>query len=236
MANVAAVLNEQFRRLARREFAAGTKAIKKTTSHYRGEIAALKRQLAVLTKQVASLQRQAALAPASQSGAPDSLAAAVDSGTRFRADGLKAHRARLGLSAKAYGKLVGVSGLTIYNWENRKAKPRQSQLASLFRVRKMGKREAARQLGTSETGAELSRAPKTMAKKNSKRGKFMQTGEQSILLWLKRRPLTTKEINQAWKAQGRGGSADVLLGKMVKARKLKRTKTEGQRGSSYSLV
>jgi len=35
------------------------------------------------------------------------------------------------LSAADYGKLVGVSGLTIYNWEGGKAKPRQEKIAVL---------------------------------------------------------------------------------------------------------
>ena len=46
--------------------------------------------------------------------------------------------------------------------------------------------------------------------------------------------LMTKQINEAWKNEGRGGTADVILGLMVKAKKLKRQKLVGQRGSSYS--
>jgi DNA-binding transcriptional regulator YiaG len=71
-------------------------------------------------------------------------------GIRFRADGLKSHRAKLGLSAKEYGRLVGVSGLTIYNWENGKTRPRSQQLANLATVRGMGKREAMKRLGTTD--------------------------------------------------------------------------------------
>ena len=69
----------------------------------------------------------------------------VDS-LRFRADGLRSHRAKLGISAADYGKLVGVSGLTIYHWEHGKAKPRRKQLASLAAVRGLGKREALHRL------------------------------------------------------------------------------------------
>jgi DNA-binding transcriptional regulator YiaG len=38
--------------------------------------------------------------------------------------------------------LVGVSGLTIYNWEQEKARPRKAQLAALVAVRGIGKKEA----------------------------------------------------------------------------------------------
>src|ERR1035437_4003271 len=114
MPNVNAVLNEQIRRLARREIKANTKTVKKATSHYRRDIAALKRQVAQLAKQVKGLEKQAP-------SQPQVPTAEVAPGARLRVDGLKAHRARLELSAKDYGKLMGVSGLTIYHWEAGKA-------------------------------------------------------------------------------------------------------------------
>ena len=67
-------------------------------------------------------------------------------GVRFSARSVKAQRARLKLSAKDYGKLVGVSGLTIYSWESGKTRPRQKQLAGLVAVRGLGKREALKKL------------------------------------------------------------------------------------------
>ena len=51
-------------------------------------------------------------------------------------------RDRLGLSAKDYGLLVGVAGLTIHNWESGKARPRAKQLAAWGAVRRTGKWEA----------------------------------------------------------------------------------------------
>ena len=67
-------------------------------------------------------------------------------GARFSARGVKVHRERLGLSAKNYGQLVGVAGLTIYSWESGKSKPREKQLAALVAVRGLGKREALKGL------------------------------------------------------------------------------------------
>jgi len=67
-------------------------------------------------------------------------------GIPFRADGLKSHRAKLGLSAADYGRLVGASGLSIYHWEAGKARPRQQQVAKLAAVRGIGKREALKRL------------------------------------------------------------------------------------------
>lgn len=42
----------------------------------------------------------------------------------FNGKAVKAERDRLGLSAANYGKLVGVSMLTVYNWEKGKSVPR----------------------------------------------------------------------------------------------------------------
>ena len=155
MPNVASVLNEQIRKLARREVRGQTKNTKKLTAHYRRDIAALKREVAKLRKSIAFLERQerrrvsgghagAGASTAAGTGANQEAAAA--DGMRFRMDGLKSHRARLGISAKDYGRLVGVSGLTIYHWEGGKAKPRRAQLAKLAGIRGMGKREAMKRL------------------------------------------------------------------------------------------
>jgi hypothetical protein len=74
---------------------------------------------------------------------------------RFRADGLKSHRARLGLSAADYGRLVEASGLSVYHRESGKAparprrralRPRNGQVAKLVAVRGIGKREAMKRL------------------------------------------------------------------------------------------
>jgi DNA-binding transcriptional regulator YiaG len=55
---------------------------------------------------------------------------------RFSAKSVRSQRRRLGLSAEDYGKLVGVSPLTIHHWEQGKARPRKAQLAALVAVRK----------------------------------------------------------------------------------------------------
>ena len=195
MPNVASVLNEQIRRLARREIKANTKTVKKATSHYRRDIAALKRQIAQLTKSVKGLEKQAPSQP--------QLPTAEVAGARLRVDGLKAHRARLDLSAKDYGKLLGVSSLTVYNWEAGKSKPRRSLLPRIVAVRGIGKREAMERLGLAEPKATVTAG--VAAKKPGKRGVFKQTGEELILGLLKgRKSLTSRKINMAWMKAGRG--------------------------------
>ena len=65
---------------------------------------------------------------------------------RFSAKGLQTHRSRLELGAGDFGKLLGVSAQSIYNWEAEKARPRAEQIAKLAALRSLGKREAAARL------------------------------------------------------------------------------------------
>jgi DNA-binding transcriptional regulator YiaG len=140
MANIAAAVNEQIRRVSRREISTSTAVLRRASAQHRRDIANLKRQVAQLQKTVAFLERQEKRRVGSEPQPKD-----VEN-VRFRADGLRSHRTRLGLSAKDYGRLVGVSGLTIYNWESGKARPRRQQLGRLAAVRGLGKREAGKRL------------------------------------------------------------------------------------------
>ena len=81
-----------------------------------GAIAALRREVAGLHKRLALVEKRTPR----EAAAP---AEVLEKG-RFRAMGVSGLRAKLGLSAKDYGKLVGVSGLTIDHWESGKARPR----------------------------------------------------------------------------------------------------------------
>ena len=65
---------------------------------------------------------------------------------RFSAKGLHSQRNRLGLSATDFGRLLGVSPQTIYNWEQEAAHPRSEQLGKLAALRVIGKREAGERL------------------------------------------------------------------------------------------
>lgn len=140
MPNVIPVLNDHIRRLARREVRAQTVRTKKATSKYRRDIAALKRLVRALGSRIKFLEKRAAKGPAA--GAEPGPQERI----RFRADGLRTHRKKLGISAKDYGSLIGVSGLTVYNWEAGKSRPRRKQLTALVGIRGLGKREAEKRL------------------------------------------------------------------------------------------
>ena len=140
MPNIGTVLKHEIARLSRREIRAEVQTTKKASANYRRDIAALKREVGVLKRQVALLQRQTI---------DRQRALPTDSTTqkvRFVAKGLRSQRNRLGLSAEAYGRLVGVSAQSIYNWEQGHATPRAEQIASVASIRSISKKVAQERL------------------------------------------------------------------------------------------
>lgn len=141
MSNLAVALKDEMCRLARKEIKSQVGPTKQVVAQHRREIAALKRQVEEQRKKITFLEtqeRKRVTKPSSSNGDARNV--------RFSSRSVKSQRDRLGLSAKDYGLLVGVSGLTIYNWEQDKSRPRQAQLAALAAVRGIGKREALARL------------------------------------------------------------------------------------------
>lgn len=125
--------------MARKEVRAEVQSLKKASSQYRSDIAALKRRVMTLERLVGRLGRgKATASPVDTGEEPTAL--------RFSAKGLAAQRKRLGLSAADAGRILGVSGASVYNWEDGTTRPRASQLPAIAQLRKMGKREAAARL------------------------------------------------------------------------------------------
>ena len=140
MPNLLSLLNDRIRRLARREIRGQTQKTRRLTAQHRRDLAALKRQVAALARTVAFLEKQEQRRVASPPVPQEAK------GVRFSARSVKAQRARLGLSAKDFGRLIGVSALTVYSWESGKSRPRKRQLPGLAGVRRLGKREARQRL------------------------------------------------------------------------------------------
>lgn len=140
MPNIGTLLKDEISRLARRELRNEVEGLRKASSQYRRDIAGLKRQVADLERQVSLLGktvlRDRPPAKVAPSGKP----------VRFAAKGLRSHRERLGFSAADYGRLVGVTAQSIYNWEQGATRPRQEQVAALAALRGIGKREALARL------------------------------------------------------------------------------------------
>ena len=140
MPNIATVLKDEISRIARKEIRSETAVVKKASAQYRREIAELKRQVSNMQGRVSLMEKRVL-----QDVQPQ-VAEADAKDVRFTAKGLASQRKRLGLSASDYGKLVGVTGHTIYTWEKGTSRPRKTQLPVLASIRQMGKKETKARL------------------------------------------------------------------------------------------
>jgi len=69
------------------------------------------------------------------------------------------------------------------------------------------------------------------------RGSYATTGDDSVLAFIKaNRSPTTKDIKAHWASEGRGGTADNVLSKLYREKKIKRLPLPGERGSRYAVA
>lgn len=140
MSKLGSLLKDEIVRLARKEARAEVRGAKKASAQHRREIAELKRQVRALALRLAQNEKRNLKATVS---APTEEPADT---LRFSAKGLRSQRKRLGLSAAEYGKLVGVTQLSIYNWERQVARPRREWLKVIADLRSLSKKEARARL------------------------------------------------------------------------------------------
>jgi DNA-binding transcriptional regulator YiaG len=140
MSNVASVLKGEMSRVARREVRGETLALKKAVSHYRAEIAALKRRTLTLEQQ---LRR---LSSAHGKPAPTEAVDQDPGKFRFSSRGLASQRRRLGLSAVECGVLLGASDQSVHNWEQGRTQPLARHFPAIVALRTMSKKDATARL------------------------------------------------------------------------------------------
>ena len=141
MPNLASMLNDEIRRLAKREIKAATRSTKQAVAQYRRDIAMLKRLVQVQQKEIQFLRTQ----EQKRLHQPQTTEHPVE-GVRFSVRSVCAQRRRLGLSAEDFAKLVGVSAMTVYNWEHGRGRPKNNRLGAFAALRTIGKREAMKKL------------------------------------------------------------------------------------------
>jgi len=141
MPNLATVLKAEIARIARKELRGDLDALKKASAGYRREIATLKRRNAELERLV-----KRAVKAAPHAAAKSDETSAEDRQLRFSPARFASQRKKLGLSAANFAKLIGVSSLSVYKWENGQTRPRRPQLEAIASVRGIGKREAQTRL------------------------------------------------------------------------------------------
>jgi DNA-binding transcriptional regulator YiaG len=114
----------------------------------RREVHRLRRLLAQVRRDVGALrvvarewQRAAQVTPFGAGVSEDEVKAA-----RFSARLIQKLRTRLGLSQMALGRVVGVSGAAVMQWERGRASPSAPNRKALVALRKRGRREVKRLL------------------------------------------------------------------------------------------
>ena len=154
MPNIAVILRQEIIRLARREIRNQTQGMRKASAQFRKDVAKLKRNNAKLKSDVARLERRVGkdVAPA--------IAETDLAKVRFAAKSVISHRRSLGISAADYGKLIGVTGHTIYKWEHGTSRPRKAQLATFAAIRRQSKAEVLARLEQMRGKARKRRTPK----------------------------------------------------------------------------
>ncbi|NLX20537.1 MAG: helix-turn-helix domain-containing protein [Phycisphaerae bacterium] len=171
MPNIAQVLKDEIQRLAKKE-------IKTPTSQLRKGLVALKRSVADLKKRISELERENRRLTATtrkrqqqQPAAPSDETASV----WFTSKGIRSQRGKLGLSQADFAKLVGVSSLTVYQWERKEGKLtlRGPTKAALAGIRGIGVREARQRLEEQDEGEK-----KTAKKKAKSKGRKKVVGKK----------------------------------------------------------
>src|SRR2546425_7361847 len=142
MSNLAHVLKEEIRRLARREARRLLSPLRGQVLRERRSIASLKAQLHSQANEIGRLRAiLKGLGHASPRVPEETLKK-----TRWRKDTVRSIRKSLGLSQGDFARLVGVSANAVYQWEARGSSPRQRYRAVMLGLRTLGKRDARRLL------------------------------------------------------------------------------------------
>lgn len=136
MPDIKVVLNEEIRRLAKKEIKLAVMPLLKTISEQRHAISELKKRIAQLEK----------AAPAAV--VPPKAEAGEEAKTKLRlnAAGIIRVRTKLKLTQSEFAKLLNVSTHTVSMWELDKVSPRQNARVAICALRTIGKREIKRRL------------------------------------------------------------------------------------------
>lgn len=144
MPNLASILKDEIARISRKECRRLVDPLKKQVAVQRQDIASLKRERDSLKREVAALGK--ALGKAGGRTVAAKPPVESEGRHRFSAAGLRTLRKKLGVSAEEFGKLIGASGQSVYNWEQEKARPRQALLQQIAALRGVGKRQVQKLL------------------------------------------------------------------------------------------
>jgi DNA-binding transcriptional regulator YiaG len=134
MSELTKIFRTEMSRVAKREARGLVEPARRTATAARQSLVDLRRRVADLERELAALKKSATK--------PSAVGVAGQRVAALQSKGVKAQRDRFGMSAEAFGKLLGVSSQAIYNWEHGTARPRPGLIEKLAVLRTLGKREA----------------------------------------------------------------------------------------------
>ena len=136
-------LNDEIRRLARKE-------IKAAVTPLLGTVSALKKQIAEQKRQIAALEKRCQVP---ENAAPAAAVEAEDDEkqVRLNAAGILRLRTKLGLTQGEFAKVLGVAMHTVSVWEQGRRTPRRAHKVRICALRGLGKRELKKMLDEKQT-------------------------------------------------------------------------------------
>ena len=138
MANIQQILNDEIRRLARKETSGAIKELKGQLVELRKTVAELNRRLKAMEKNTAPVE--SVIIQSSDEASENRKS------VRVTAERIVKWRNKLGLNKSQYADLLGVNLLSVLRWESGKSVPRAEQKRKIVEIRDMGKRELAKLL------------------------------------------------------------------------------------------
>jgi DNA-binding XRE family transcriptional regulator len=130
----------------------------------------LREQLRGLRRTLTAIERRLSGIKAGHAGTPAAGAGGDGRRARFAPSLVRQHRSQLGLSRKAYAKLLGVSSLSVYFWETGRTKPRRETVLALQDLKKKGVRELRLAAGVAPGTPAAAKKSPTRKRAKAKRG------------------------------------------------------------------
>ena len=138
MSDIRKVMNEEIRRLAKKE-------IKVALAPVLAANAALKKRVAEQEKRIKMLESRSVPAPAQAAAPAQAKTEGVkEKQTRLTPERIRKIRTKLSISQAQFAKILGVNTQSVNFWENGKTTPRQLLKKEMAAIRDMGKREIAK--------------------------------------------------------------------------------------------
>jgi len=159
MPNLAKTLNDEIRRLARKE-------VKTALADTQQRTASLKKTVSALKQQVAKLEREnkrlAAGLGRAQTTQPASTGEGAETSARITAKGIRSLRRKWGFTREQFAAVLAVSPQSVFQWERKDGPLRLRTKAkeAYLQVRDWGAREAREHLASRKKSSRKRRARK----------------------------------------------------------------------------